>query len=158
MPGRQHNRLQLRRCTSVRRGGVSLLELVAGIIIMGTAIYPALRLMRDGMTISRDNETRNLVSSYCVSILEQQLAQAAAGWTNGTSTGNNSGDGYASVKYTATRSDAVVDGGVVGKLMAITVTAWYDTNGNGSVDTGEIKITMATKVAKMSLYQAAAGS
>ncbi|HZZ73523.1 MAG TPA: hypothetical protein VFE24_14820 [Pirellulales bacterium] len=133
---------------------MSLLEVVAATCLLATAIYPALQFVRDGLAISRDNETRAAVSNFCVSKLEEHLALAAANWTNGTYTGNFASEGYASLRYSVTRSDAVAAGGVVGSLMAITVTVWNDANANSLCDTGETQVTMASKISKMAVYQA----
>jgi hypothetical protein len=134
-----------------------MLELIAATVIMGTALVPALRMVRDGMTISRDNETRSLIVTFCASKMDEHLTLAAASWTTGTFTGTFSTEGYSTIKWKVVRDDAASAGGVSGKLMSITTTVWYDTNGDGSVSTGELNLVLATKVAKMALYQAAAG-
>ena len=140
--------------TARKRRGMSLTEVLAATVILGTTIVPALQFVRDGMTLSRDNETRHAITNFCISKMEEHLALSAAAWTNGTFTGDFTSEGYSSIKFTVTRSDAVASGGVVGKLMAVTVTVWNDTNGNGSIDSGELQITMASKISKMSVYQA----
>ncbi len=134
-----------------------MLELIAATILMGTAMVPALRMVRDGMTVSRDNETRSLIVTFCASKMDEHLTLAAASWTTGTFTGNFSTEGYSTIKFKVVRDDAVSAGGVVGKLMSITTTVWYDTNGDGAVNTGEMSLVLATKVAKMALYQTEAG-
>jgi hypothetical protein len=52
----------------------------------------------------------------------------------------------------------VVDGGIVGKLMVVTVTTYSDDNGNSSMDASEVRTTMTTKVAKLVSYVTKANS
>ncbi len=149
--------LRYRRSTGclsrlVRRA-TSLTEVLAATVILGTAVYPALRITRDGMTISRDNETRHAVTNFCISKMEEHLALGAKNWTNGTFTGDFTTEGFATIKYSVKRSDAVADGGVVNKLMAVTCTVYNDTNSNNTADATEIKMTMGSKTSKMSIYQ-----
>ncbi len=123
-----------------------------------TALVPALAVLRDGMALGDIIDTRHLLLTYSVSKMEEQLAVVAAAWTTGTATGNFASDGQSSIRFTVTRSDAVVDGGVVGKLMAVTVTTYSDDNGNNAMDASEARTTMTTKIAKLASYVTKAGS
>ena len=87
-----------------------------------------------------------------------QLAIVGTTWATGTVTGNFASDGQSTIRYTVTRSDAVVDGGVVGKLMVVTVTTYSDDNGNNAMDTSEARTVMTTKLAKLASYVTKAGS
>jgi hypothetical protein len=135
---------------------MSLLELVAALAILALTLVPALRLMRDGLTWSRDNETRSVLTTFCVSKMEEYLNLSAATWTTTTATGNFSAEGYPLVKFQVTRSDSGGAGGISGQLMAITVTTWNDANNDGAVTSGEASVELATKVARMALYESAA--
>jgi hypothetical protein len=138
--------------------GYSLLEVVLASAICLTALVPALAVLRDGMTLGDIIDTRHLLLSYGVSKMEEQLAIVGATWTTGTATGSYASDGHASIRFTATRSDAVVDGGIVGKLMVVTVTTYSDANGNSAMDPSEARTTMTTKVAKLVSYETKASS
>ena len=150
-----------RRLGSNRAGarrGYSMLEVMLASTICLTALVPALAILRDGMTLGDTIDKRHLLLTYSVSKMEEQLAVAAAAWTTGTLTGNFATDGHTSVRYNVTRSDAAAAGGIVGKLMVVTVTTYSDDNGNSAMDSSEARTTMTTKVAKLVSYVTKAGS
>ena len=129
-----------------------MLEVVLASSICMTALVPALAVLRDGIALGDKIDTRHLLLTYSVSKLEEQLGIVAATWATGTVTGNFAADGQASIRYTVTRSDAVVDGGIVGKLMVVTVTTYSDDNGNSAMDASEARTTMTTKIANLVSY------
>jgi hypothetical protein len=132
--------------------GYSMLEVVLASSICLTALVPALAMLRDGIALGDIIDTRHLLLTYSVSKMEEQVAIVGATWATGTVTGNFASDGQSSIRYSVTRSDAVVDGGVVGKLMVVTVTTFSDDNGNNTMDSTEARTTMTTKVAKLVSY------
>jgi len=129
-----------------------MLEVVLAASICLTAIVPALTMLRNGIALGDIIDTRHLLLQYAASKMEEQVAIVGATWTTGTLTGNFASDGQSSIRYSVTKSDAVVDGGVVGKLMTIVVTTYSDDNGNSSMDASEARTTMTTKVAKTLSY------
>ena len=133
--------------------GHTMLELVAAGVLLAVTLVPALRMMRDGMTISSQIENRGLMTMFCVSKLDEGLALAAANWASGTFTGSFVADGYAQLRYRTVTSDAVAAGGIVGRLMSVTTTVWQDTNGNAVHDSGESSVVYASKIANMAVYQ-----
>jgi prepilin-type N-terminal cleavage/methylation domain-containing protein len=134
------------------RAGFSLLEMLAATAIVAGTLAPALSVMRDAMAISREAVQRNLVANYAVQVLEGQAALSMQNWSNGSATGNFASDGYSTIKYIATRSDAVASGGLVNRLMHIQVTAYEDKDADGVADANELKVTVRTKVAKLTNY------
>ncbi len=140
------------------RSGYSMLEVVLASSICLAALVPALAILRDGMELGDTIDKRHLLLTYSVSKMEEQLAVIGASWTTGTLTGNFAADGQASIRYIVTRSDATADGGVVDKLMAVTVTTYSDDNGNSALDSNEARTTMQTKVAKLVSYVTRAGN
>lgn len=136
--------------------GVTLLELMLATSLTALALVPALRLIRQGIKISGELETRQLTTTYCVSKLEEQLCVSAASWEQHVLTGNFADDGYSALRYRVTTSDAAIDGGIPDQLMAVTVIVWEDGNNNGLPDGGELQTTMRSKIAKMTTYQNAA--
>src|SRR4051794_7518504 len=151
------------RCSSIKQIGMnsraknaraaySMIEVVLASSICITAIVPALSMLRNGIALADIIDTRHLLLNYAVSKMEEQLAIVGATWSTGTLTGNFASDGQATIRYSVTRSDAVVDGGVVGKLMTVTVTTYSDDNGNSTMDAVEARTTMTTKVAKLVSY------
>ena len=131
----------------------SLLEMVAATALVASTLVPALSLIRDAMSQSREMNRRNLLANYAVRILEEQTALTARSWINATVTGDFSFDGYASLRYTATKSDAVIDGGLVDRLMNIQVTVFDDADGNLSAGVNELQVNFRTKVAKLVTYE-----
>jgi hypothetical protein len=151
------------RCSSIKQIGMnsraknaraaySMIEVVLASSICITAIVPALSMLRNGIALADIIDTRHLLLNYAVSKMEEQLAIVGATWSTGTVAGNFASDGQATIRYSVTRSDAVVDGGVVGKLMTVTVTTYSDDNGNSTMDAAEARTTMTTKVAKLVSY------
>jgi hypothetical protein len=135
-----------------------MLEVVLASSICITAIVPALAMLRDGIALGEIIDTRHLLLTYSVSKMEEQLAVIGATWPTGTIIGNFASDGQSTIRYSVTRSDAVVDGGIVGKLMVVTVTTYSDDNGNNTMDSSEARTTMSTKIAKLVSYVTKASS
>lgn len=141
------------RFIKTRRRGLSLLEMTAATVLVAGTLVPSLAVMRDAMSVSREGVKRHLIANYAVQILENQSAIVMRSWTTGSVTGNFSADGYTAVRYSVTRTDAPASGGLTNQLMHITVTVYYDENGNSAMDSGELRVTYRTKVAKLSTYQ-----
>jgi len=134
------------------RQGNTLLEVLLATAILAGTLVPALRLMRDSMIVSREIEANGLVETYCVGKLEQQLALAAGTWTTGIDQGDFAGDGQSQLRFVAVRADDSASGGIPNRLMAVTVSVWYDRDGNLAIDPGEPIQSMNSKVAKMAAY------
>ena len=147
------------------RRAQTLLELVAATTIIAGTLVPALRMMRDSLSVSRNIELASQMSSYCVSLLEQQMVLTSASWDESsgtwdqsTSTGDYSADGYPSLRYQVERSDAPGDGGISGALMVIRCQVWDDRNGNGGRDAGEPQVNYSTKIGNFASYADAANN
>jgi hypothetical protein len=134
------------------RRAFSLLEMLAATALVAGTLAPALAVMRDAMAGSREGVQRALVANYAVYVLESQAALVMHNWTAGTTTGNFAADGHATIKYSAVKSDAPADGGLTNRLMHIRVTAYEDKDGDSIADPNEIKITVRTKVARLTSY------
>ncbi|MGI8982623.1 MAG: hypothetical protein ACR2FY_25605 [Pirellulaceae bacterium] len=135
------------------RRGQSLLEVIAASTIIATALVPALRMMRDSLEVSRSVEEADLMSTLCVDKLEEHMNKVAGDWNKTTASGDFTAlEGRSYLKFQVSKSDAVPDGGIGNRLMAITAVVWNDANGNGSLDGGEKKVSFATKVSKFVSY------
>jgi hypothetical protein len=130
--------------------------MVAG-VLAALALVPALRLMRDGMEISREIETEELLTTFCASKLEEHLAMASADWETGTYNGDFAAEGYPRLRFSVQRSDAVGDGGITDQLMAVTAVAWEDVDGSETLDPGEWSVVFASKASQLPDYLAEAG-
>jgi len=134
------------------------MEVAVATVLLVVAIVPALRILRDSMTVSREIETRGLLTNYCASKLEEYLALTAASWQTTTASGTLSADGYPQLRFQVVRSDAPASGGITNRLMAVTATVWDDADSSGTLSTGERSVTLASKIAKMAIYEQQAGS
>jgi hypothetical protein len=121
-------------------------------VLLAAALVPALRLMRDGLGISRRIETQEVLTTFCTSKMEEHLALCRADWQTGNQLGDFAAEGYASLRFSVTRSDLPADGGITDQLMALTATAWEDSNGSGTVDAGEPSVVLSSKLAKLATY------
>lgn len=139
-----------------RQRAFSLLEVVMASTLAAVALVGALAMLRDGLQASTTIDQRQMLTNYAVSKLEEQQALVAGSWTSGTVTGDYSADGHAYVCYTATRSDAVIDGGLVDQLMHIEVTTYVDEDGDDMLDVDEKSCVFRTKVGKFATYEALA--
>jgi hypothetical protein len=144
--------------TATSRRAYSMIEVLMAATICVSALVPALAMLRDGMALGDVIDTRHMLLNYSVSKMEEQLAVIGASWSTGTITGNFASDGQPSIRFMVTRSDDPADGGIVGKLMAVSVTTYSDDNNNGVMDSSEAHTTMTTKIAKLVSYATKAGS
>src|SRR3954465_5400660 len=112
----------------VARRGNTLIELVAATTVLGIALVPALRIMRDALAVEEDIEYATAMSTLCASQLEQSLAKTAGAWNTTAESGSYSSIGYSRLRYSVTKSDAPPSGGLTDQLVAITATVWDDAN------------------------------
>jgi hypothetical protein len=145
---------------STRRKNVaySLLEVVLASTICSAALVPALTLLRDGMTLANTIDKRQLLLIYGVSKMEEQMAIAAATWSEGSASGDFAVDGHANLRFSASRSDDLASGGIVDRLMSISVTTYSDDDGDDALDASEASTTLTTKIAKLVTYESKASN
>lgn len=136
-----------------KRHAYSLLELVMATALIGGTLVPAMELVRDGMDLSVECDRYQLLASYAASEVERRLAAVAHNWSSGTTSGDFAADGLADVRYTTVCSDAAIDGGVTDLLMSISATAYYDADGDDSLDADELSCTYATKLGRFASYE-----
>ena len=136
-----------------RRGGFSLVEMIAATALVAGTLAPALTVMRDAMAASREASRRNLLAIYAVQTLEYAAGATMQSWTTGTDAGNLAFEGYPTIRYVVTRSDAPANGGIAGQLMHVQVTVFDDENGNSTWNAGEEAVRFRTKVAKLLTYE-----
>lgn len=108
--------------------------------------------MRDAMSLSREAARRNLLANYGVLALEYAAGVSMQNWASDTTSGNFASEGYPTIRYQVTRSDAPANGGLTGRLMHIQVSVYDDANGNSAYDAAEKIVRFRTKVAKLTTY------
>ena len=137
------------------RKGHTLLELLVASTLLAIAIVPGLALMRESMRVDRKIESREMMTTLCISKMEQQLAliSADSGWNVSSSSGTFSSEGYPHLHYIVSMTDdsASTTGG--GNLMLISTTVWDDENQDGTQQANEPSTVFQTKVAQMTTYQ-----
>jgi hypothetical protein len=138
--------------------GYSLLEVVLASAICSTALVPALALLRDGMTLADSIDKRHLLLIYGVSKMEEQMAIAAATWSEGSASGDFAADGHANIRFDASRSDDPVGGGIADRLMSVSVTTYSDDDSDDSMDAGEARTVLTTKIARLVTYESKASN
>jgi hypothetical protein len=131
----------------------SLLEVVLAAAICSTALVPALALLRDGMTLASLIDKRHLLLIYGVSKMEEQMAIAAATWSEASASGDFVTEGHANIRFIANRSDDPANGGIANRLMSISVTTYCDDDGDDTLDAAEANTTLTTKIAKLVTYE-----
>ena len=134
------------------RTGNSIIEVVAASVILATALVPALRMMRDSLSVSRDVELADAMATFCSSKLEETLQSVCGVWNTSTGSGDFAAQGYSQLKYQVTKSDQVSDGGIPNRLMAITAEVWQDLDNDSTLDANEHKVRFSTKLAKSVSY------
>lgn len=145
-------------CTHRRSKAYSLLEVVLAASICATALVPALAVLRDGITLADTMDKRHLLLIYGVSKMEERLPIIAATWAESTMTGDFAADGHANVRFTITSSDEVASGGIVNRLMNVSLTTYSDDDGDDTMDAGEMRTTFTTKIGKTVTYETQASS
>ncbi len=141
-----------------RRCAHTLLELVAAASLLAATLAPALRILRDALEHSRRVESLHLLTTSCVSKLEEHLCLAGATWLETAVAGDLAAEGYPDVRFRVVRSQNALDGGIPDRLMSVVVTVWSDTDSDGALDAGEPSAVMGGKVAKMARYRDEAGT
>jgi hypothetical protein len=140
----------------------SLLEVVMASALCAAALVPALMLMRNGIDLAREIDIKHQLLLYGVGTLEEQLAAVAAlgdAWPGSApAPGSYAADGHPDMRYIVTWSDNPANGGIAGRLMNVSVTTYYDENGNRAQGADEPSITLTTKIGKFTSYETEAGS
>ena len=121
---------------------------------MAATLVPAVKFVRYGMERSLDDDRRQLLAMYAVSQVEARLGVVASTWFEGSQSGDYAADGHPDVRFTTTSSDETTSGGIVGTLMDIRSTAYYDTNADDALSSGEMRCTFRTKIGKFATYEA----
>jgi prepilin-type N-terminal cleavage/methylation domain-containing protein len=135
------------------RRGFSLVEMIAATALVAGTLAPALAVMRDAMSASREAHRRHLMANYAVTVLEYAAAASMQNWGSDAYTGNFASDGYPTIRYQLTRSDNPASGGVAGRLLHLQATVYDDVDKDSIADATESKVRYRTKVAKLLNYE-----
>lgn len=141
----------------MHRRGYTLLEVIAASALTGSVLVSSLALLRDAVALSDRVDQQNLMLTLCTSKLEETLNTTAAEFAASDTSGSFAAEGFSHLRYRVVCSDQALQGGISNQLMAVTCVVWNDANADAVQQSDETSVTLATKVAKLALYQAQAG-
>jgi Tfp pilus assembly protein PilV len=143
-------------CRRPGRRGFSMLEVMIGCTLMAVAITPALVLVRDHLEMGRTLATREMMETQAAAQMERALAIYAADFQEFSTAGAVSETGFGTLRYKVVGTTASGSGGAADALLAITSTVWHDADHDSVQDGDEDSAVIATKLARMTLYEEAA--
>lgn len=137
-PTKMPNRFGLRRAA-----GVTTTEVVVASALLIIAIVPILKALTGAFVTTRivERKTRSLMLAQAK--LDEIKARSIYHYSD-TFTESNSAFAPPSADYLCNVTDSTVSG----NLRKITVSVGYDLNGNSSLEDNEIKVTLATLIAR----------
>ena len=152
-----HRPLQPRRPPAARRGGLTLLEVIAASVVIASALAPALRITREALLAADRADRQERCLALATDRVEWLMARAAADW-DGTATGAVTGGalpvpGYPGLRRHDLVTQSAFYGGIPGRLASVGSVVWSDDDGDGVVDAGEPQAVLATQVARVTAYE-----
>ncbi|MCK5450819.1 MAG: type II secretion system protein [Candidatus Omnitrophica bacterium] len=127
--------------------GFTLIEILASIAIISLGLVPILNILPEGMESMRKVERLTFdvfLAQYKIEEIRSQILGtdpsygfAKAGGYGGSGTFT----GYSNYKYTVTDDNGI-------GIKELSVTVWFDDDGDGVLDSGEESIRLDTKVAE----------
>ena len=141
----------------MHRRGYTLLEVIAASALTGSVLASSLALLRDAVALSDRVDQQKLMLILCTSKLEETLNTTAAQFAASDTSGSFAAEGFSHLRYRVICSDQASDGGIANRLMAVRCVVWNDINADGVQGSDESSVTLATKAARLALYQAQAG-
>lgn len=131
-----------------RRTGLSLLEVMAALMLLGLFLAPSAQWMagvaKQTRVIRNRGELVNLVRGQ-----QNELCQwVRSDFRETKIRGNFSGQGHPDLLFEGYCSQDSASGGMPGLLMSVRTMGWHDSNSNGLWDTGETHVDLWTAVAR----------
>ena len=123
-----------------------MLDVIGSSLVTAMVLVPSINIMRQSMDVNERIQLRQEMVTYCTNVVEMELADILNSPVNKTSSGIIY-SGQKTVMSSITRSDSAEFGGIPGKLMAVSVTAWHDANNNKRIDRNESQFSLFTKAA-----------
>jgi hypothetical protein len=135
------------------RIGQTMLELVAATIIIAIALVPTLKFSRKSLESLERVEQSERCHIFCVSKLEETLAQTSFAWSTANLSGDFSISGWGQYRFQVTRGDSASVGGIPDSLAVVSARVWFDANSNGNFEADEVNCQIETKLAKIQTLQ-----
>ena len=123
-----------------------MLDVIGASLVTAMVLVPSINIMRQSMDVNERIQLRQEMVTYCTNVVEMELADILNSPISKTSSGIIY-SGQKTVMSSITRSDSAEFGGIPGKLMAVSVTAWHDANNNKRIDRNESQFSLFTKAA-----------
>lgn len=142
------------RCNkmSPRRRGTTLMDVIAGSVIMSSLLIPSAHLINQSRANAHRLDARQALLSDAEEVIEatkislSEPAVFSAAHTGGIDTVNKHETTFGSFSVVRTRIDA--DRSVLpARLVTIMVEAWYDDDLDGQLDASETSATLRTQFA-----------
>ena len=134
--------------TAKRKHSFTFVELIAAMVVLAIAIVPATQYLTESMTLRRRLERDRVMVALAIQIIEDQMAVINGGFTAAQVTDTLAAQGFPELAYEITRTDATIDGGIPGLMMAISVRVWDDSDADLVFDAGESDVELHTKMAR----------
>lgn len=137
-----------RSTRSSKRNGTSLLEVMGATVCATLLLVPTATMLSDAHRwsgrVEQQAELSTLVDS-CVSQIEFELAN---NFRSGQRSESFLSLGVPNSRHTSSWSDSVAQGGIPGRFMSFSITAWVDLNSNQQYDVGEPRHLVSSGLAR----------
>ena len=130
------------------RKAFSLLEVVMGMMVIGLILVPTATMMTDALQGEAKRQERGELLHLARGLQSEFAHLARVKFQSRSQSGTFADKGHSQLCYSINCSDAVSDGGVPGRLLALRTLAWHDENGDRVVDPNETIVDLWTAVAK----------
>lgn len=128
--------------------GFSLLEVIAGMVVVGLILVPTTAMMSDVLRGQVTQRSRAELQPLALGKQNEYAHLTRIRFQDRTSNGNFAAEGYPQLLYQVTCSQATSNGGIPGRLMAIRTLAWFDANGDRALSNNETSVDLWTSTAR----------
>lgn len=132
----------------LHRSAFSLLEVVAGMVVVGMILVPATSMMRDALKGEATQRSRSELLQLAHGKSAEYAHLARIQFRDRNANGAFTTEGYPQMMFTVQCSQDPANGGVTGRYLAISTFAWHDQNGNRTFDVNEPSVSLWTGVAR----------
>lgn len=137
-----------RRRSLVRRAAFSLLEVAVGLVVCAMILVPTMVVMNDALKGEQTQRHRNELILLANGKQQEFAHLARVDFRPQRQSGTFTAEGHPQMRYEVTCSDAATDGGIPGRLLAISTNTWFDANANRIHDSDEPATQLWTAVAR----------
>ena len=145
---RHHRRSKLpdERLVPPRRGGSSLVDVIAATVLTASVLVPTTRVLRDSISTGHRLHMQQQLLISCQNVLEAEMQAVSQGGRLRKSGGRLNTDS-GRLHYEVISTDQPAAGGLPGQLIAVSALVWEDGNRNKRRDSGEPHVSLFSKIA-----------